>query len=58
MMTWNCHIDLFEQHYDKAFAGERLFGAEIMDKIHRWVQVFLNLCDMTSLDGVDTGALS
>ena len=58
MMTWNCHIDLFERQYDKAFAGDRLFGAEIMDKIHRWVQVFLNLCNLTSLDGVDTGELS
>ena len=41
METWPYQIDRFEQKYDKAFAGDCLFGAEIMDGIHMQVQVLL-----------------
>ena len=31
METWPCHIDRFELQYDKAFAGDRIFYADIVD---------------------------
>ena len=44
MASWPHHIDSFEQQYDKAFARDPLFGAELMDIIHKRVQVFLHSC--------------
>ena len=41
MVTWPRHIDLFERKYDKAFTGNRLFGADIVDRIYKQVQFFL-----------------
>ena len=35
MVTRPCRIDCFERNYDKAFTGHRLFGADIMDRIHK-----------------------
>ena len=42
MGTWQRHIDRFERQYDKAFARDPLFGADLMDRIHNFVQVFLH----------------
>ena len=39
---WPRHIDRFSQEYDKAFARDPLFGADLMDRIHKRVQVFLH----------------
>ena len=36
------HIDRFNRQYDKAFARGPLFGADLIDCIHKRVQVFLN----------------
>ena len=58
MATWSFHIDCFERQYDKAFSGDCLFGAYIVDRIHKQVQVFLHLRNTTSLEDVETGALS
>ena len=58
MATLSHHIDRFEKQYVKAFAGDRLFGAVIVDIIHKWVQVFLHSCNTTLLDEVETGSLS
>ena len=42
MGTWPRHIDCFEQQYDKAFVRDPLFGSDLMDRIHKHVQVFLH----------------
>ena len=52
MATWPNYIDRFNQNYYKAFAGDPLFGSDIVDNIHKWVQVFLQSCNMTCLDNV------
>ena len=57
MAKWPCHIDRFDLQYDKSFSGDRIFYAYIVDLIHKRVQVFLHLCNTTSLEYVDTGAL-
>ena len=41
--SWPRHIDRFERKYDKAFSWDPLFGADIMDWIHKRVQVFLSV---------------
>ena len=43
------HIDYFERQYDKTFAGNYFFGADLVDCIHKHVQVFLHLCNTTFL---------
>ena len=52
MGSWPHHIDLFERQYDKAFARDPLFGADLMDHIHKRVQVFLHSCIMTVIEEV------
>ena len=42
MGTWPRHIDRFEKKYDNAFAEDLLFGADLMDHIHKRVQAFLH----------------
>ena len=42
MGRWPRHIDRFNQQYKKAFAMDPLFGADLMDRIHKYVQVFLH----------------
>ena len=42
MVSWTRHIDRFERQYDKAFARDSLFGADLMDRIHKRVQLFLH----------------
>ena len=57
MATWNIHIDLFEWQYDKAFASNTFLVTDIVDRIHKQVQVLLHLCNITCLYNVDTGYL-
>ena len=57
MALWPCHIDRFERQYDKAFARYPIFGADLMDRIHKRVQVFLHSCNTTSIKEVESGAL-
>ena len=42
MASWPRHISPYEQQYDKAFSWDPLFGADLMDRIHKRVQVFLH----------------
>ena len=58
MALWLRHIDRFERKYDKAFARDPLFGADLMDRIHKHVQVFLKSCNKTSIEEVESGALT
>ena len=51
-------FDRFEWKYNKYFAGNHLFGEDIVDWIHKTLHVFLHSCNMTLLDGVNIGALS
>ena len=51
------HIDRFEEQYDKAFARDPLFGADLTDMVHKRVQVFLHSCNTMSIEGVDLRAL-
>ena len=51
------HIDRFERQYNKAFARDPLFGVYLMDRIHKRVQVFLHSCNMTAIEGGESGAL-
>ena len=52
MASWPRHIDRFERQYDKAFSRDPLFGADLMDRIHKKVQVFLHSCNTTAIDNV------
>ena len=58
MGTWPCHIDRLERQYDKAFTKDPLFGSNLMDCIHKCVQVFLHSCNTTAIEGVESGALA
>ena len=42
METWLPHIGRFKQKYDNASAKDPLFGADLMDRIQKRVQVFLH----------------
>ena len=57
MALWLRHIDRFEQQYEKAFARYPLFGADLMDRIYKRVQVFLHSCNTTAIEEVELGAL-
>ena len=52
------HIDRFHQKYDKSFAKDTLIGADLIDRIHNCVQVFLHSCNVTFIDNVESGALA
>ena len=41
MALWPRHIDRFERQYNKDFARDLLFGADLMDQINKYVHVFL-----------------
>ena len=56
--TWMRHIYQFKWQYDKAFARNPLFGADLMDRIHKRVQVFLHSCNTTAIYDVESGALA
>ena len=58
MRTWPCHIDRFGRQYDKASAKDPLFGADLMDRIHKRVQVFLHSCNTNDIEDVDLGTLA
>ena len=60
MLMGTCprHIDRFERQYDKAFARDPLLGVDLMDLIHKHVQLFLHSCNMTAIDNVESGALA
>ena len=55
---WPCHIDKFERQYNKTFAGNHLFGAELAEQIHKRVHVLLHSCNTESLENDKRGALS
>ena len=57
MASWPRHIERFERQYDKDFSRDPLFGADLMDRIHKRVQVFLNSCNTTAIEDVESGAL-
>ena len=57
MASWPHHIDHFERQYNKAFAKDLLFGADLMDIIHKHVQLFLHSCNTTAIEEVESGAL-
>ena len=57
MRTWPHHIDHFESQYNKAFAKDPLFGADLINRIHKRVRVFLHSCNTTSIKDVESGAL-
>ena len=57
MASWPRHIDRFERQYDKAFSWDLLFGADLMDRIHKKVQVFLHSCNTTVIEDMESGAL-
>ena len=52
--AWPHHIDCFERQYDKTFAVHRLFRVEIVDRIHKRIQVFMHICNTTSLKDEET----
>ena len=37
MASWPHHIDRFERQYNKDFSRDSLFGADLMDRIHKRV---------------------
>ena len=58
MGTWARHIHRFERQYEKAFAKDLLFGADLIDWIHKCVHVFLHSCNTYSIEDVELGSLS
>ena len=58
MGSWPCHIDRFKRQYDKDFARDLIFGADLMDQIHKRVQVFLHYCNTIAIKEVESGALA
>ena len=58
MGSWLRHIDRFKRKYDKAFARDPLFGADLMDRIHKCVQVFLHSCNTNEIEELESGALA
>ena len=52
MASWPRNIERFERQYDKAFSWDPLFGAELMDQIHKTVQVFLHSCNTMAIEDV------
>ena len=58
MGMWLRHIDRFDRQYNKTFAKDSLFGEDLMDRIHKRVQVFLHSCNTTAIEDVEPGALT
>ena len=58
MAIWTFHIDRFERQYEKTFFKDPLFGADLIEIIHRRVQVFLYYRYTTEIEEVDLGALT
>ena len=57
MEMWPRHIKKFEWQYKKAFSKDPLFGAGLIESIHKWVQVFLKFCNTTSIEDMESGSL-
>ena len=57
MGSWLRHIDRFGRQYDKVFARDPLFGADLMDQVHKLVQVFLHYCNTTAIEDMELGGL-
>ena len=49
MGTWLRHIDRFKWQYDKAFARDHIFGADLMYRIHKHLQVLLHSYNTTTM---------
>ena len=58
MGSWPRHIDRFERQYGKVFARDTLFGADLMDQIHKRVQMFLHSYNTTAIEEVESVALT
>ena len=58
MGMWLRHIDRFEKQYDKDFTKDPLFGADLMDLIHKHVHMFLHSWNMPAIEDVESGALA
>ena len=58
METWPSHIDRLERQYNKAFSKEPLFGADIINIIHKRVKFFFHSCNTTDIEDVELGALT
>ena len=58
MGWWLRHIERLEQQYDKAFARDPIFVADLMYRIHKRMQVFLHSCNMTAIEEVESRALA
>ena len=57
MASWPRHIDRFERQYNKDFSQDPFFGSDLMDCIHKRVQVFLHSCNTTAIEDVESSAL-
>ena len=57
MGTWPHHIDRFDRKYNKALAKDPLFETELIDRIRKHGKVFLNSCNTTFIEDVESGAL-
>ena len=57
MDTWSRPFEHFKRKYGKAFMGNPLFTANMVDRIHKRVQIFLHSCNTPCLYNVVTGAL-
>ena len=55
---WPRHVDRFEWKYNNAFGRDPLLGADLMDRIHKRVQVFLHYRKTTVIEDVELGALA
>ena len=58
MGLWPRHIERFERKYDKTVARDPIFGAHLMDRIYKRVNVFLHSCNTTEIEEVESGALA
>ena len=58
MATWPGHTDRFKRKYDKAFSEYPLFRADLIERIHKRLQVFLHSCNTNSIKNVESEALT
>ena len=47
-----------ERQYDNSFAKDPLFWEDLMDRIHKRVQVFLHSCNTTFIKNMELGNLA
>ena len=58
MATWPCHIDHFERQYNEAFLKGSLFRVDLIERVHKRVQFFLQSCNTADIEGVELGAFA